>query len=132
MTPLQAAIERAQDQTFGHVDHIRLGWYLLRDSRDEEDAMARVRDTLRAASVRHHGEAGKYHETITCAFMRLIQAGRTALPSTHTFSEFCLMFPELLRKDALDPYYSRATLFSAEARFGWVEPDLRGLPPRAD
>lgn len=132
MTPLQAAIERAHSPGFGHADHIRLGWHLLRDSRSELEAMTRVRDTLRAASVRHHGDVGKYHETITLAFMRLIGTARSALPSTHSFAEFCLMYPELLRKDALDAYYSQELLLSARARMGWVEPDLRGLPPRSD
>ncbi len=119
MSPLQAVIERA----FAHIDQIRLGWHLLRDA-DEEVAMMHVRST--------QGDADKYHETWTRAFMYLIQAGRSALPATHTFDEFCLMYPELLRDDALALYYSRDALFSSEARMGWINPDLRALPARAD
>jgi hypothetical protein len=109
----------------GHVAYIRLGWQLLGHTSAEEPAVAVVCETLRSTSDQHH-------ETITRAFVHLVQAGRSTLPSTHSFDEFCLMHPELLRTDALALYYSSETLLSAEARTGWVAPDLRALPPRAD
>jgi hypothetical protein len=108
----------------GHINYVRLGWNLLGRTGAEEPAVAAVCETLR--------ETGTYHETSTRALLRLVQAGRSTLPSTHSFEEFCLMHPEILRTDALALYYSSETLLSAEARTGWVDPDLRALPPRAD
>src|SRR3954470_3472293 len=97
MAPVQAALVRAQERDFGHVDQIRLGWQLLGESREEAEAMARVRETLCAVSVQQHGDTVTYHETITRAFLHLVNAARSELPSTHSFDEFCLMYPELLR-----------------------------------
>lgn len=130
MTPLQAVIERTQERE-SWQDQIHLGWHLLREA-DEEEAVARAREILRGAADQRGGDAGRYHETMIRALLHLIQAGRSALPAAHSFSAFCLMYPEPLREDALALYYSREALLSAEARAGWIDPDLRALPLRAD
>jgi hypothetical protein len=122
MTPLQVATERTQRGDLRHVDYVRLGWQLLGHGGAEEPARIALRSTYPQA----------YHETGTRALLRLVQAARATLPETHSFSEFCLMFPELLRDDALSLYYSADALRSADASTRFLDPDLRALPPRGD
>ena len=93
-------------------------------------------DAMRAGILRlnaAHGvvttPSGGYHETITRAYMRLI--GRFVMEDGGT-DGWSARAARLLRehgaKDHLLLYYTRDRLMSAEARFGWVEPDLRPLP----
>ena len=132
MTPVQAVIEREVARRVSHMDRIRLGWDALRECDDEEEALELVREALCAESLRPYAFESAYHETMTRALIRLIHSARSALPARHSFGEFCLMYPELLRSDALALYYSGQALRSVEAGSTWIDPDIRPLPPRAD
>ena len=69
-----------------------------------------------------------YHETITQLFIRGVRLNLAR--STGSLVErvnFLLRSPEGRREWPLG-FYSRERLFSVEARLGWVEPDLGGLP----
>lgn len=74
-----------------------------------------------------HTPSGGYHETITVAWMKLIfdwikqNPGETQLMAVNRVLE---SFGD---RDFLFAYYSRERLMSVEARFGWVEPDLKEL-----
>ena len=132
MTPVLSAIEREVQRQFGHMDLVRLGWTALGESEDEEEALEQVRETLCGDSARPYAFDSAFHETSARALIRLIHSARSALPSAHTFSHFCLMYPELLRSDALALYYSGQALRSVDAGSAWIKPDLRPLPARAD
>jgi len=71
-----------------------------------------------------------YHETITQTYIRALRAflARTdgALPLVAKVNAL-LQAPEG-RRDWPLHFYSRARLFSVEARRGWMEPDLAALP----
>ena len=71
-----------------------------------------------------------YHETITQVFVRAVRghvARSEGLP-LHQRVNALLTAPEG-RRDWPLRFYSRELLFSAEARLGWIEPDL--APPGA-
>jgi hypothetical protein len=109
-----------------HADHIRLAWiYLGRFS--EQEATVRIERTIRSFAA-HNGVPEKYHHTITVAWMRLVAAAREATPQSTRFEEFAEMHPELLAVEYLDSFYSKKCLASCEARAGWVDPDISGLP----
>jgi hypothetical protein len=70
---------------------------------------------------------GGYHETVTVVWMKLIgdRVGAESYPG-----------PLVAVNDILDAfgdkhyllaYYSRDRINSVEARYGWVEPDIKGL-----
>ncbi len=71
-----------------------------------------------------------YHETITQCFVRAVRIylSRTdpALPLVDKVNG--LLRAEEGRRDWPLRFYDPGTLFSREARLGWVEPDLAELP----
>ncbi|MCF8503881.1 MAG: hypothetical protein K9G59_03120 [Caulobacter sp.] len=74
-------------------------------------------------------DTGGYHETITLASLRATRAFLSGLPEGTPLFAACnaLLATELGRPDWLLAYWSRERLFSAQARRGWVEPDLQPL-----
>jgi hypothetical protein len=72
-----------------------------------------------------------YHETITQLFIRTLRAYLVATEgqALHTRVNALLLAPEG-RRDWPLRFYSAERLLSKEARLGWVEPDLAGLPAK--
>jgi hypothetical protein len=114
------------DEAFRHFDHVRLAWIFLR-TEEPQAASARMRRTIRRFAG-HHGAPQMYHETITLAYMRFVAAHIARQPELDDFDRFAAAHPELLDRGLPLRHYSRDRLMSAEARAGWVEPDLRPLP----
>jgi hypothetical protein len=114
-----------------HRAHLLVGlWYSTHLA--PVDALEVVRSGIQRLNA-IHGVAttptGGYHETITRAYMRLI--GRF-VATERGGGDWAGCAARLLarhgERDHLLRYYSRERLMSAEARFGWVEPDLTPLP----
>ena len=74
-------------------------------------------------------DSSGYHETITQASLRAARAFLSERPHLplHTVCNELMVSP-LGKSDWLLAYWSRALLFSVEARRTWVEPDLWPLP----
>jgi hypothetical protein len=110
---------------FGHREHLELAWTYLRLHQIEEAERVMI------AAIRHiarrHGAEGKYHETITRAWLRFVAVHmqRWGAPNFEAFIE---RNPDLLDRKLLEHFYSRELIFSAPARAAWVDPDLRHLP----
>jgi len=115
-----------------HEAHIRLAWLMLA-SLPYDSALDRIRAGINRYNDTVLKKALAYHETITVAFTRLIASGREELPLKHTFTDFksvhSILFDRTLT--ALLRHYRRDTLFSPEARAGFVAPDLLPLPDLA-
>lgn len=106
---------------FKHRDHVRLAWLYLKEDPPLE-ALTRFATNLRryATSL---GAAGKYHETITWAFIFLVHERMQQTEAT-TFEEFTAENEDLLAcKPTLDRYYRPETLDSDLARRAFVMPD---------
>lgn len=104
-------VRRFDDGTldsFPHELHVRLAQAKLARM-PEADALESIRSGIR----RMAGDSGKYHDTRTVAWFRLIAAG---VPDD-----------QLMRRDLLDDYYSPETLELGRESF--VEPDLQPLSP---
>ena len=75
-----------------------------------------------------------YHETITQCFIRAVRTYLSrvdfALPLVEKVNG--LLCSEEGRRDWPLCFYDPRTLFSREARLGWVEPDLAALPELTD
>ena len=111
---------------FHHADHLRLAWHYLRAYGDPA-ASERIGETiLRYAASLGHPE--KYHATVTLGWMRLVAAALRCTPECAEFAAFLGGHAWLLNRDSLLSFYSRERLSGAEARAGWVEPDLHPLP----
>jgi hypothetical protein len=108
---------------FRHADHVRLAWIYLRRL-SLPAAMERYADRLRAFAT-HIGKPALYHETITYAFLMLINERMGDGLPHETWPEFQARNPDLLRgvRPALSRFYSEERLASARSRAAFVMPD---------
>jgi len=106
-------------EEFDHRAHVRLAWLYLSEHPLLE-ALSRFISSLKryAGSL---GASGKYHETITYAFIFLIHQRMAEGPEAATFDEFAEANADLLGP-ILEKYYAPETLASALARTVFVLP----------
>jgi hypothetical protein len=102
-----------------HAAHVRAGYLYLRRAAFPQATAAMCATLERYA--RALGQADRYHETMTVAFMALINAqlrrqGGDGDDDDGGWEQFRARNPQLLRSDALLAYYPRAVLESREAR----------------
>lgn len=98
---------------FRHRDHLRAAWAYL-----ERMPFGAALDCMRATLRRYAsnlGQPGRYHETVTVAYMSLVQAHRELQPAAR-WEDFMARNPELFAPGLLASYYDRATLESPLAR----------------
>jgi hypothetical protein len=116
--------ERRALDSFSHRDHIRLAFIHARDG-GAEAAIAGAR-RLRGFAA-DAGAPGKYHETLTVAWARIIAHMAAGTPGVG-FPAFVSAHPELEDRGLLLRHYSGPRLWSEEAQARFVEPDLLPLP----
>jgi hypothetical protein len=117
---------RITGDSFHHADHVRLAWLYVREFGEigaQEKFLAGIRKL-----AAHLGAAQKFHCTTTVAWLRLVAAAQREDSRTALFGDWVVKHHSLLDKEFLLAHYSKECLDSAEARNGWVEPDLRPLP----
>lgn len=118
---------RITPDQFDHRAHVRLAYVYLAEN-DAETAVTLMRTAL-IAFLRHNNvDHSKYHETMTRAWIlavRHFMEGSPAAPSADAFIE---ANPTLLDSKIILTHYSADSLFSAEARARFVEPDLDPIP----
>ena len=107
---------------FPHREHVRLAWaYLRRETLAE--AIAKFCGGLKAfaSSI---GKAGLYHETVSWAFMLIIQ-DRMARGQHERWEAFAAANDDLLQngRQLLERYYLPVTLDSPLARASFIWPD---------
>lgn len=106
---------------FGHAGHVRLGYLYLRRFGFAE-AIARYRVGLKRFAT-HHGAPGKYHETITVAFLACIHRHMADEDFDGDFPKFAATNPELFDSRLLVRFYDPAQLMSDEARAVFILPE---------
>jgi hypothetical protein len=110
------------NDAFGHREHVRVGWTCLQ--LHELPAATERFITALKNFANFYGATGLYHETITWAFLLVIneRIGRMARP--HDWEEFAEENGDLVSGGAfLGRYYRRETLDSDLARRVFVLPD---------
>src|SRR5688572_27126394 len=98
---------------FDHRAHVRAG-YLYVTRHGFGGAVERFARTLKAFAARH-GKDGLYHETITVAFLALINE-HAAAGDVSDWETCIAANPELLNRATLTRFYAPEELASAEAR----------------
>ena len=112
---------------FGHAEHVRLGWYLLEEG-PPVAAAARLVAALRGYTVTL-GIPGKYHETVTLAWLFLIHDRRCrGRGRARDWAGFRRENPDLFDPAArpLARYYRPATLGDEVGRRAFLFPDAAG------
>lgn len=117
-----------------HAAHFAAALWLLRHRPDwplGERLPPLIRAYNEATGVANTDHEG-YHETITQASIAAAAAVLALHPTDAPLHEVIdiLMAGPLGRSDWPLGYWSKARLFSVEARRRWVEPDLRAFDPQ--
>jgi hypothetical protein len=115
-----------------HEAHLATTLWLIAErpdvapERDLPDLIRRYNESVGGVNDDNQG----YHETITQCFIRAIRVYLRrvdpALPLVEKVNG--LLCSEEGRRDWPLCFYDPKTLFSVEARRGWIEPDLAALP----
>ena len=118
----ESCITAAAD--FTHVDHLTVAAVYLHRSSFEE-AMRKMRAGL-FRFIEHYGVVGKYHETLTVFWMKVVQVRLADLAPDCSLLEATNTVIEALSDSRLVfEYYSGDRLWSDEARQVWLKPDLK-------
>ena len=125
VTDFEACRYPAQD--FGHRAHVRLAYAYLVDH-EPDDAVAAMRDALLAFLRHNQIEVGKYHETLTRAWILAVRHFMARSAACASADEFIARNQELLDPKIMLTHYSADVLFSDRARAAFVEPDLSRIP----
>lgn len=119
---------RLSPEEWTHRTHLAVGmWHVQRYGTAE--ALAKLRTGIRSLNESHgtpNSATRGYHETITRAYVQLLSASYDACPSTMPLAERVtrLFDGPVAERDVLLRFYSRERLMSADARAGWLEPDI--------
>jgi hypothetical protein len=119
----------AASARFGHRQHVHLTWLAVRRY-GSGAAITLVSEGIQQ-TARYAGAPQKYHATVSRAWVELVGHHATAAGTGDgdgDFDGFIERNPALLDKRLLTRFYRSATLASARARAGWVEPDLAPFP----
>ena len=111
-----------------HEAHVRMAWLYLQQ-KPLGEAIPAVREGIK----RYNASLKKslaYHETITQAFLHVINNRMQHGELCDSFVDFCNENPDLLDRTmtALLRHYRKETLFSQAAREAFVKPDIATLP----
>ena len=115
---------------FTHRNHLTVAlWYLKYNS--FAGAAALMRAGLLRFIEHHDVPREKYNETITMFWLKVVQAFIEKRRLDSHGVDLVVMTNELLQAyqnpGLVFEYYSRELISSAEAKSGWVEPDLKKI-----
>jgi hypothetical protein len=109
-----------------HEAHLRMAYLYLGQGQNIEALLPCVRERIQAYNLAQSNKNG-YHETITIAFLRIVQS-RMRRGNAQTFAVFKAENPGIFQSTYLGRHYSEAILFSPEARQTFIPPDREPLP----
>ena len=112
---------------FEHRAHLRLAYACLAAA-DVDAAHGRLRRMLRSFLRIHGIDPGRYHETLTGAWVRAVAYFMARTDPAASFDAFIATAPVLLDPAVMETHYTRARLLSDEARGTFLAPDLDPIP----
>ena len=115
-------------EQWNHRAHVRVAWIYL-----QKHGYSKALDSMRQGILSFNAANGimvapgsGYHETITQAFLRLVDSERDE--SIIDFDTFCMHAEKLLDKKIILKHYSRKLLEDPSSRMQFIEPDQSPLP----
>lgn len=125
----ETATQNAQPQQeergfFQHTGHVQLAWLYLR-KHSLLDALAQVSEALRMFAAANNAPH-LYNETLTWAYMLLINERMIRLGPAHEWEEFAASNPDLFdwKNSIVKKLYREETLNSDLAKSVFIMPDL--------
>lgn len=124
------AFEQCQvdPESFDHAAHVRLAYAYLCGN-EPEVACDRMKASLLRFLAQVGADPAKFHETITRAWILAVKHFMDQVGPTGSYAEFIERAPDLLDPRIMLTHYSAETLFSDDARSGFIEPDKQPIPP---
>lgn len=110
------------DSEWRHEEHLVTACFYLSQC-DFATALAKMRAGILNLLTVFGADPSKYHETLTVAWMRIVNETRMA-NSGMDIADLCEKICVTLDSDVPFRYYSRDLLLSDRARREFVEPDL--------
>jgi hypothetical protein len=117
-------------EEWNHRAHLRVAWTYLR-----RHGLEAGTDHMRAGILRFNAAKGiedgldhGYHETLTVAWLRILDAMIKAHGAEESATAFLDRHTELHSKALLRLYYTKDRILSWDAKRRFVEPDLAPLP----
>ncbi len=112
-----------KEERFHHADHLHAAWLYFKRFRATE-AIARFSDVLRSYAT-SLGRSDRYHETITWAYLLLINERMHRAQSGATWEQFVAANGDLFdwKNSILAKYYRPETLACGLAREVFLLPD---------
>jgi hypothetical protein len=120
-----AALADRPPGRFGHADHLYVAWRLVREQGHARGSEL-FTDGLRSLAE-EHGQAAKYHQTLTDFWLALVVHAVGLRPELDDFEAFLEAFPLLRDSSLARRHWSDDVLWSESARRGWLAPDLLPL-----
>jgi hypothetical protein len=114
------------EAAFGHSAHVRAAYLYLLEG-DFVGALGRMRGAL-INFTSHLGKPGRYHETITVAYVALIQQHIYERGNGGGWAAFASENPELFEPGLLQHFYPPQQLESEMARRVFLLPQLASPP----
>jgi hypothetical protein len=112
---------------FKHREHLTVALRYLLDSSDEE-ALERMRLSLRRFIWTHGVNPSVYHETLTVFWMKRVRAYVERAGTRRTLAGLANgLLEECADSRLIFDYYSKELIDSEAARREWTEPDLKPL-----
>jgi hypothetical protein len=118
-------LDATRGDILDHKAHLRFAWAVLDEAPDVDDAARVVSLTIRHVAELA-GNPGKYHETVTIFWIRLIAHLRETNPDLENVEQLLERYPAAKDPGLAGRHWS--DLDNPEARTTWVEPDLIPLP----
>jgi hypothetical protein len=110
-----------------HRDHLAIAALFIGEGLGLEEVREGIQRLNAANGIEQTLERG-YHETITRAWMLLLAEFLSGLPvEMSRLTRIQNVLGEFGDKRYLLRYYSRERIMSADARYGWIEPDLEAF-----
>lgn len=117
-------------EEFDHRAHLRLAYgYLCGSSADR--AYPKMRAGILSLLDRNGIGRAKYHETVTVAWLQAVHYFMRKAGEIASFDELLEDDDRLLDTSIMLTHYSKARLFSDEARLRFLPPDLDPIPLEA-
>jgi hypothetical protein len=107
-----------------HRMHVRYAFIALAQA-PRAEAMTRVRRGIQRFNAKY--DRPGYHETMTEAWVRLVDHARSHAEPAQSGLAFLAAHPHLQHSSLVRLFYTKERLFSPEAKAGFLPPDLRPL-----
>ncbi len=109
---------------FNHTGHLRAAYLVLTEEPTFGRALDRIAALIKAFAAKH-GKTDLYHETITVAFVSLINARIKGVGDGGGWDGFAAANSDLFERPALGVFYPEETLAAPLAKRVFLLPGMR-------